>query len=412
MLSRIADRNIWLIYAAIFVLGVAYGASLALTALQLDAVGFGKRDIGSLAAIFASGIVAASLPMGRLIHRLSAKTTMLACLLTYAACVTAFPFQTTYASVGVLRFFDGAASVGIWVGCETILLARSDRSNKAFVMSFYAMAMAVGYLVGAVLANAIYAATGSMPTAFVCAGAIALLSALLVLFRLDRDAPLREVEANALYDAAGPPPIAGRTLLYRIKTSCFGTFAYGYFQASVVLFLPLFLIEHKGIPKEHTILIPAIFALGMLLFSSYAGRLGDRLGHLRVMRALAVVGTAMIVGFVLLSSWLLMCAAIFVAGAALASISPLSLALQGHIAERRDYNRATSIYNVFYAAGMLLGPPLSSVLFERFSGETMLLHLSALWASFVLFTLWFAKDDPAARGARAATADIETALRA
>jgi len=36
--SRIPDRNIWLIYGAIFVLGLAYGDSIALTALHLDAI--------------------------------------------------------------------------------------------------------------------------------------------------------------------------------------------------------------------------------------------------------------------------------------------------------------------------------------------------------------------------------------
>ena len=49
----------------------------------------------------------------------------------------------------------------------------------------------------------------------------------------------------------------------------------------------LALIEKKGIEEARTILIPAFFAAGMLLFSNYAGRLGDRRGHLGVMRALA-----------------------------------------------------------------------------------------------------------------------------
>ena len=48
--------------------------------------------------------------------------------------------------------------------------------------------------------------------------------------------------------------------LWAHKTSCLATFAYGYFQASVVLFLPLFLIEAKDVPKEQTILITAFFA--------------------------------------------------------------------------------------------------------------------------------------------------------
>jgi MFS family permease len=177
-----------------------------------------------------------------------------------------------------------------------------------------------------------------------------------------------------------------------------------------VLFLPLFLIEEKGIPKEQTILIPGIFSLGMLLFSNYAGRVGDRAGHLLVMRVLASIGTLMILGFIFLSSWALMCGAIFIAGATLASISPVSLALQGHIAEPRDYSRSNAIYNIFYAAGMLLGPPISSLFFEHQGGETMLIHLAVLWASFVAFAIVFAKDDPSVRRTQAARVEAETAM--
>jgi MFS family permease len=281
-------------------------------------------------------------------------------------------------------------------------------------MSLYAMAMAIGYLAGAVLAKGIYALTSSMPLAFVVAGCIALTSTLLVLLRLDRDLPESKAEALAGDEADAVTPAAPRvssaSLLYQVKTSCFATFAYGYFQASVVLFLPLFLIEQKGIPKEQTILIPGIFALGMLLFSNYAGRAGDRMGHLLVMRVLASIGTLMILGFVLLSSWALMCGAIFIAGATLASISPVSLALQGHIAEPRDYSRSNAIYNVFYAAGMLLGPPISSLFFEHHGGEAMLIHLAVLWATFVAFSVIFAKDDPSVRRTRATGVKAETAM--
>ena len=38
-------------------------------------------------------------------------------------------------------------------------------------------------------------------------------------------------------------------------------------------------MKSKGVTKEQTILIPAFFAAGMLLFSNYAGRLGDRRGR-------------------------------------------------------------------------------------------------------------------------------------
>ena len=186
-------------------------------------------------------------------------------------------------------------------------------------------------------------------------------------------------------------------LLRRIRTSLFGTFAYGYFQASVVLFLPLYLIEQKGVAESRTILLPAFFAAGMLLFSNYAGKVGDRVGHLLVMRTLATIGAVMVAGFVWLDSWPLMCAAIFVAGATLAAISPVSLALQGVVVEPASYARANSLYNGAYAAGMLVGPPVSSLFFARFGGGAMLGQLAALWCAFVAFTIVFWKDDPAAR---------------
>jgi MFS family permease len=414
-LSRIGDRNIGLVYVAIFVLGLAYGASIALTALHLDNIAFSKHEIGLLAAAFASGIVALAIPAGALIRRFSAKRTLVACLLAYALCVTLFPFQSGMASVALVRFFDGASSVGIWVSCETILLARSNQANKAFVMSIYAVSMAIGYLLGALGAMGIYTLTASMPAAFVVAGGLALASAGLVLLRLEADPCENHATAAASSPAAratrGEPRLSSAGLLFQIKTSCFATFAYGYFQASVVLFLPLFLIESKGVRTEQTIAIPAIFALGMLLFSSYAGALGDRRGHLLVMRVLASIGCAMIAAFVLLDSFPLMCVAIFVAGASLASISPISLALQGHIAKASDYARGNGLYNVFYAAGMLLGPPISSLIFEQSGGEAMLIHLALLWAGFVVFSLIFAKDDPGV-AQRIASAPEEPSLSA
>jgi predicted MFS family arabinose efflux permease len=103
----------------------------------------------------------------------------------------------------------------------------------------------------------------------------------------------------------------------------------------------------------------------------------------------------MVLGFVVLSSFASMAAAVFVAGATLASISPVSLALQGVVTEPRDYDRANAIYNAFYAAGILLGPPVSSVVFARFGGAAMLVHLAVMWALFVAFAQAFAADDPA-----------------
>jgi MFS family permease len=391
--QRVPDPNVWRIYGVTLALGMAYGTAISVIGRFLSTHGVSKLAIGQLAAWFAAGIVALSLPMGPLVRRFSAKYMLALSLAGYAVAVALFPFTHTFWALAALRFFDGACSVGVWVSSESILLARSGKHDKAFATSLYAIAVACGYVGGPLLA---YVCSKFLPLtfAFVLAAVIALATSGYVLLRLSPDVRGELHEDHPMASIAKSS--SALQLLWRIKTSCFGTFAYGYFQASVVLFLPLYLMERKGISESQTIVIPAYFAAGMLLFSNYAGRLGDRYGHLLLMRILGSIGMMMVLGFVYLDSYPAMCVAVFVAGASLASISPVSLALQGVVAHPSEYERSTSIYNAFYAAGMLLGPFASSYLFEKRGGEAMLFSLALLWTLFVVFALVFRRDDPVA----------------
>ena len=396
--KRVEDPNVWRIYRATVGLSVAYGMALSLLAIFLDAKGFTKSDIGSLAFVFGLGIVALSLVMDRLIERFGAKELLVTCFFGYAATVTVFPFLDSFASVALVRFFDGAFSVGIWIGAETMLLSRAGERNKAFTMSLYAVAMGIGYASGPGAAWAL-TRVGPLAIGFIAAGVLSAAAGVYLIFRLEPDKATRQVVSLEQLDEATVAEPRRRLkrgeVLWQIKNSCFATFTYGYFQASVVLFLPLYLMQSKGITEGQTIWIPAFFALGMLLFTNPAGLLGDRIGHLRTMRGLAIVGAMMVLGFVFLESYAVMGLAVLVAGATLASISPVSLALQGVSLRPEDYSRGTSIYNTFYALGMLFGPKISADIFEKHGGAMMLYHLVALWGGFILFSVIFYRDDPA-----------------
>jgi MFS family permease len=385
------DPNIARLYRATFLFGVACGVSIALTSLHLDSIHYGKQQIGTLAAWFASGVVMMSIPAGALIRRFSAKNTLIACMIAYAFSLLAFPYVRSYSAIALVRGIDGASSVGIWVASETILLSRASEERKAHLTSLYAVWLSSGYVAGSLLARGV-ASFAKMHVAFLVASALAFVTTAYVVTRFANDGLGREAPREAEARSSSSP----MSILWRIKTSCFGTFAYGYFQASVVLFLPLYLVEEKNISREQTIIIPALFCIGMLLSSNAAGRIADRVGHLLVMRVLSVIGTCMILGFIFLDSYVLMCTAVFVAGATLAAMSPVSLALQGVVTEKQDYSRSNAIYNVFYAAGMLLGPPISSVLFAHGGGRTMLYQLVGLYVTFIVFTIVFMHDDPKA----------------
>ncbi len=395
------------LFAGTFLFGLACGISIACTPLYLDAAGFDKQDIGLLALFFASGLVCFALPVGAVIRRFTGKRTLTFMLLGYAACVLAFPFARSFAGIAAVRFLDGVFSVGVWVSSETILLSRTDKARKAHLTSLYAIWLACGYVVGPVLASS-WTSYLDLSQSFWVAGAVAVLGAAYLAFLLPADPPgalgqLDQAATAADSQATSQPRWGVAALFWRIKTSCFAAFSYGYFQASVVLFLPLFLIESKGVARDKTIVLPGIFCLGMLLASNLAGRWADRIGHLRVVTTLSALGTVCVLGFVFLDAYAWMCVAVFGAGATFASMSPTALALVGVIVEPRELSHANSIYNVCYASGMLIGPPLSSLVFQAAGGEAMLYHLGALWAVFVLFSLVFSADDPAARRRQLAT---------
>ncbi|CAN5664742.1 MFS transporter [soil metagenome] len=385
----IRDRDILVVYATMFLLGIAYGSSLSVTPLFLDNAHFTEAEMGTLASWFAGGIVAMSIPAGALIRRFSAKRTLILALVGYVVAVGLFGLQRGYAGASAVRVLDGATSVGAWVACETILLSRAEAKHKAFVTSLYAMSLAIGYIVGSVLANQLagFIDKDYRLVFFFAAGvaAVALLVAAVGL------RPTLGPASEAEHGGAGSTAHT-LAILRRIKTACLATFSYGYFQASVILFLPIYLVRSKGVDEKDTLLMTAFFAAGMLLASNLAGRVGDRLGHLKVMTVLAAIGMTMTLGFVLLHSWTAMLGAIFVAGASLASLSPLSLALMGNLVPKRDISRANGLYNAAYALGMLVGPPISSLFFKKVSGAAMLLHLAAMWAFFVAFTVVFRKD--------------------
>jgi MFS family permease len=408
--DRIPDPNIWRVYAATLVSGIAFGMALSIIAVNLHDRGFSKTDIGSLATWFAAGTVLLALPMSSLMKRFGPKATLAAAFFGYVVTVSLFPFLGSYAAIAGVRLVDGACSVAVWVSCETILLILVGAKNKGFVMSVYAKAMGIGYVVGSLISRVLVEWI-PFTAVFVVAGCVALLAALYVALTIDgrRIATRHEpaagqeaVEAASPARAANHATPAGSALgiLWRIKNSLYATFAFGYFQASVITLLPIFMIEQKGIPREQTVYIPAFFASGMVLFISLGGRLGDRYGHLGVMRILVAIGTLMTLSFVFFDRFVLMGAAIFVAGATFATISPLSLALQGVVIHPTEYHRSNAIYNAFYAAGMLIGPRVSSLLFERVGGRAMLQHLAAIWAGFVIFSVIFRRDDPATGPAR------------
>ncbi|MDQ3034402.1 MAG: MFS transporter [Myxococcota bacterium] len=391
--TRIPDRNLWVVYATTWVLATAYGLALATTPLVLIARDFADGDIGATASWFGAGIVSFAVPSGWIIRRFGARRTLVVCILGYASMIALFPYLPELWQIGINRYFDGAFSVGVWVSCETLLLLRAPKEHKAFATSLYAIATGLGYFIGGGICWALVRVI-SLQQVFLIAACVAALSSLIALFRLDDDPPALHAEEER-HGAANLREWID--LGWRIKTSSFATFCTGFFQSSVVIFLPAYLHYVKGVPENDTTLVTAVSAGGMLVISNVAGRIGDRRGHLFVLRGLAIVGVVVLLSFVPLTSFPVMLAAVLIGGGCLASIPPLSLALQGAIAKPTEYARSNSIFNVFFATGLLTGPFITGQVSETVGREAILYVFAALWIGMIVLSVIFRKDDPATR---------------
>ncbi len=396
--ARVPHRNVRAVYATTLLLSVAYGMALALTPMLLEERELPASDIGSLASFFGLGLVALAVPAGRIVRWLTPRWTLAIAMTGYLSTVALFPLMHSYPELAICRFFDGGFSVATWLSFETLLLRYALYEWKAFSTSLYATITGLGYVIGALCARWVLGAefTTISQSFWLAAsfGALAVLMPLLVIreSKADlRNAGVVSQEGEAL----SATPL--RKLAVSIRASSFATFLTGYFQSASVLFMPLFLIHERGLPRQDTALVVALSCFGMLTMANPSGRLGDRFGHLFMMRVLAFMGVLGLIGFLVIPSFPWLGLAIFFGGGSLVAIPPLSLALQGVIVAPSDYERSNSLFNVYFAVGLLLGPLTSGWVYDAFGGRGVISVFALLWSAFIVVSWLLRRDDPRVR---------------
>ncbi len=261
------DPILRVVFATILLLGIAWGAIISVIGKFLEAASFSKTESATLNVCFAGGLVVMALPAGRLIRRLGGRAVLILGLLGYAVVTTAFPFvPKTMLSYGLVRFFDGAFSVNVLVTAETIVLSRSPADRKGYYTSIYALLIALGWVIGSIIAGAVVPHFGRW-SAFATAGAFGVIAAVDVALRLPQGAE-RPREGEDTAPSSSSKPLGTGEIFARIKTCCLSNFSYGYFQASTGLFLPLYLTSEKHFTDDQTLVVPAFFAGGMVICAS------------------------------------------------------------------------------------------------------------------------------------------------
>lgn len=373
-----------------FVLAVGWGASIALTPLFLDHLGFDSAAIGSMGGWFGAGLLASAPVAGICVRRLGLRRTLSLGMLLYAAVTFALPHLRAPFAIAVARFLDGFATLPCTLAAETALLARPI-GRRAFWVSLHGVAVAFGLMLGPLLLRLF--SERSFLERYAGASALAVFAAILTCTLL------RSLDALVPEDRLGQLTVARITALAsQIRTPMIAGFVYGVFLGALLLFGPLLVLHDRALSASTAALLPAFYVLGVCLGSPLASRAADAFGAFRVLFMLAGLGAVAVLMMLLREPPWLVLVAVVIAGALLAPVYPISAALQADLAAPSEVGLSNALHAGAYAAGRFIGPPVLGLLLHLYGENLLLVSLASLWSVFGAAAFWRVLGDRRRRG--------------
>jgi MFS family permease len=367
-------RRLVVLLSAIVAVDIMFFTALAPLLPHFAArYGLSKGGAGVLSAMYAAGVLAASLPGGIAASRLGPKAAALGGVALTAAASLAFGLAGSVWTLGVARLLQGIGSAFSWSGALAWLVAAAPPKRRGQLIGTAMGAAASGALLGPVL-GAVASAVGVRPT-FLGVSALGLALSAWVLATSGERADPQPLSALRRADRE----LAGGMWLVVLPAVLYGV-------VTVLVPLKLHRLGWGGVA------IGALFLAGAALETvgnPLLGRFADRRGNLLPVRialaasiaislALAWAGSAAPVALLLLAAALAY-NAFYTPGMALISAG----------AERRGIalGLAFGAMNGVWAAGNVVGPAVGGALAEAAGDAVPYLLLAAICLLTLLATL-------------------------
>lgn len=338
-------RRLFALVATVLLVDTMFLAALVpLLPTYVDDLGISKTAAGVLSAAYPAGTLLASLPSGWIAARIGVRPTMVVGLGVLGLSSVAFAFGETIVVLDCARFAQGVGGAFAWTAGLAWLIGAAPADRRGELIGSAMAAAVTGLLLGPVL-GAIAAAAGHE----VVFSAVAVLAVALIAWTLSTPPatpapprPLREIAAAVLR-----PPILVGFWLVAVPSV---------FAGAVEVLAPLRLDE---LGAGGTV-IGAIFLVSAAVeaaVSPTVGRLSDRRGRVRMIRAglLVATGTALLIP--LPATIALVAVAVLAAFMALTLTWTPSMALLSDRTESAGVDLAfgTALLSLAWAGGQVLG---------------------------------------------------------
>jgi DHA1 family solute carrier family 18 vesicular amine transporter 1/2 len=360
--SEVAERGLpaILVAAAVFMDLVLYGLVVPIVPGYARSLGAGTGLLGIVFAAYAVGLFAVSPGAALLTERLGARWVLMISGAVVVVSTLVWADARNVAMLVAARAFQGGAAALTWTAGLALVAASYGPARRGQVMSWLMIAMAAGSVLGAPVGGVLADAFGYRAP-FLLTACLAVAEVLAFWRFLPRSSTERArtkvmASARALLAHAS----SRNTLLAVLGASTAVSVAEP--------FLPLRLHHDLGLSYGAIGLLFGLMMTAFAIASPLATALADRTGLARLMAAGLVGMAALMPLLALATSVLAESCALAGLGVCLALILTPALTVLGGVVDATgtSYGMTYALFNIVYAAGMVLGPVEGGLISQGF----------------------------------------------
>jgi MFS family permease len=365
-LSR--SRSFTAIYTSVAIGYLGVGLVAPLIAIVLSSRGADSFVVGLVGTTMFAAFTVASFPIGAATDRFGPRLVLISGLVVYGTSVLLFALIQSTGLFFAVRASEGIGGAAISIATETMISQMSGPGERARRMSYYALAVGVGWAAGPIAGTALYASRPELP--FFACFVLSVAAAILVGIWIPRTPSTpHSVEGllNALKVEMAEPISAGAL--------------YGYLMSSFITLSPLYFREiHVGMAAMGSIITAVI--VGTILSQVPLGRAADRYGK-RLVLILASAGLSVTFAVMpLQSNWRLFLVTGAIIGGLAGSLYPVGLSMIGGIVGPKRLGAGTSLFSLSFGLGSLIGPAASGFAMRHLGGSWLFFIAALLSLAF------------------------------
>lgn len=352
------------------------GAIQGSLALYLESEAFGFDAIGLAGAVFAGGILVGTVLASRITRTQRVLLALMASCASLALVAGGYLLQAGLLLVLLVRMLEGLAYGAFLVTSEAVLLGQSDEKNNESAAARYAIATALGHVIGPALAGlGIILFARQAP--FAVAAMLGILAAVVsarAWWTLRKaqsgdapdgqpakggflTSPMSALSEESLARAQGSTTLRPRLVL----DLCLSTATFGFVYSGLLVVLPPMLVSDRGWSSGQATAGVALVALGVALIAVPAVHLARRIGHGWVLSLFGLCIALLLALLVSLPASVADLAIVIGLGFAMGGLSPVCLDALRLRLLGKGLLQGTAAYNGCYALGLLAGAPITGL---------------------------------------------------